>query len=89
MEELRGKEYADMLRLLGRQDLDLAITEAGSEVARQPLQLDLTGRDPDAAATDVAYEKGSALLQTIESVVGRSASTNSCAATSIDSRSSR
>jgi aminopeptidase N len=72
MEELRGKQYADMLRLLGRQDLDRTVTELGGP--RSPdtrLQLDLTGRDPDDATTDVAYEKGSALLQTIESVVGR------------------
>ena len=65
MEELRGKQYADMLRLLGRQDLDRTVTELGGP--RSPdtrLQLDLTGRDPDDATTDVAYEKGSALLQT-------------------------
>jgi hypothetical protein len=35
------------------------------------LHLDLSGRDPDAGMTDIAYEKGAAFLQTIESVVGR------------------
>ena len=35
------------------------------------LHLDLTGRDPDEGTTDIAYEKGAAFLQTVESVVGR------------------
>lgn len=72
MEELRGKDYADMLRQLGRQDLEEAIRDAGG--AQSPdtrLHLDLTGRDPDEGASAVAYEKGSAFLQTVESVVGR------------------
>ena len=72
MEELRGKNYADMLRRLGRQDLDEAVKTAGGlQAADTRLQLDLTGRDPDEGTTDVAYEKGAAFLQTIESVVGR------------------
>lgn len=72
MEELRGRGYADMLRQLGRQDLDEAVTTAGGpQAADTRLQLDLAGRDPDEGMTDVAYEKGSAFLQTIESVVGR------------------
>jgi hypothetical protein len=72
MEELRGKNYADMLRLLGRQDLEEAVKSAGG--AQSPdtrLHLDLTGRDPDAGTSDIAYEKGAAFLQTVESVVGR------------------
>lgn len=72
MEELRGKDYADMLRVLGRQDLDEAIKVLGeSKRADTRLQVDLTGRAPDDAANDVAYEKGAAFLQTVESVVGR------------------
>ncbi len=69
MEEVRGKDYADMLRVLGRQDLEEEI--AGLDSADTRLRLSLAGRDPDEGMTDVAYEKGSALLQTIESVVGR------------------
>jgi hypothetical protein len=72
MEELRGKEYADMLRLLGRQDMDAGITEAGgAQAADTRLHLDLADRDPDIGMTDIAYEKGAAFLQTVESVVGR------------------
>jgi leukotriene-A4 hydrolase len=72
MEELRGKNYADMLRLLGRQDMEEAITEAGGlQSADTRLHVDLTGRDPDAGMTDIAYEKGAAFLQTVEAVVGR------------------
>ncbi len=72
MEELRGKDYADMLRTLGRQDMTAGVDDAGGATAADTkLQLDLTGRDPDAGMTAIAYEKGSAFLQTVESVVGR------------------
>jgi aminopeptidase N len=72
MEELRGKDYADMLRQLGRQDLEEAIRDAGGPQSPDTrLHLDLTGRDPDEGTSAVAYEKGSAFLQTVESVVGR------------------
>lgn len=72
MEELRGKDYADMLRQLGRQDLEEAIRDTGGPQSPDTrLHLDLTGRDPDEGTSAVAYEKGSAFLQTVESVVGR------------------
>lgn len=72
MEELRGKDYADMLRLLGRQDLEEAIKSAGGpKAADTRLHLDLDGRNPDDGTSDIAYEKGAAFLQTVESVVGR------------------
>jgi aminopeptidase N len=35
------------------------------------LQIDLKGRNPDDGLTEVAYEKGAALLRTIEAAVGR------------------
>ena len=72
MEELRGKPYADMLRVLGRQDLDDAVKEAGGpQSPATRLHLDLTGKDPDEATSNIAYEKGAAFLQTVESAVGR------------------
>jgi len=72
MEQLRGKKYADMLRQLGRQDMESAVTDAGGPTGPDTrLHLDLTGRDPDEGTTQIAYEKGAAFLETIESVVGR------------------
>jgi hypothetical protein len=72
MEELRGKDYADMLRVLGRQDMQLAVSDAGGPTSPDTrLHLDLTGRDPDEGTSNIAYEKGAAFLQTVESVVGR------------------
>ena len=69
MEELRGRPYADMLRQLGQQDMREAVAELDSADTR--LKLSLVNRDPDEGLTDIAYEKGSAFLQTVESVVGR------------------
>jgi aminopeptidase N len=61
-----------MLRQLGRQDLATAIADAGGPQSPDTrLRLSLAGRDPDEGTSDVAYEKGSAFLQTVESVVGR------------------
>jgi aminopeptidase N len=72
MEEIRGKAYADMLRELGRQGMMSAVSEAGGPQGSDTrLHLDLAGRDPDEGMTDIAYEKGAAFLQTVESVVGR------------------
>jgi len=71
MEELRGKDYADMLRELGRQSLGETMTDLGGNSPDTRLHLDLVGRDPDDGMNDIAYEKGSAFLQTVESVVGR------------------
>jgi hypothetical protein len=71
MEELRGKPYADMLRQIGRQDMQRTVEELGARGPDTRLHLDLTGRDPDDGMTDIAYEKGSSFLQTVESVVGR------------------
>ena len=71
MEELRGADYADMLRQLGREDLTSTIEEMGATSADTKLHIDLAGRNPDDGMTSIAYEKGSAFLQTVESVVGR------------------
>ena len=72
MEELRGKPYAEMLSELGRQGMQQAVVDAGGPAsADSRLHLELAGRDPDEGMTDIAYEKGAAFLQTVESVVGR------------------
>jgi leukotriene-A4 hydrolase len=72
MEELRGRDYADMLRQLGRQDLDETIADLGGANAPDTrLHLDLAGRNPDDGMTSIAYDKGAAFLQAVEEEVGR------------------
>ncbi|MBW8050585.1 MAG: M1 family metallopeptidase [Cytophagales bacterium] len=69
MEELYGKSYADMLAVLGYQDLEDDIKKLSADDTK--LKLNLTGRDPDEAMTNVAYEKGALFLKTIEEAMGR------------------
>ncbi|HEV7237749.1 MAG TPA: M1 family aminopeptidase/hydrolase, partial [Thermoanaerobaculia bacterium] len=69
MEEISGREYSEMLALLGRQDLEATVAELPARDTH--LFLDLTGRDPDDAATKLPYEKGYFLLRLIEETVGR------------------
>lgn len=71
MEELSGKDYADMLAILGRQDLDQTVADIGPTSADTHLELKLEGRDPDDGMTEIAYEKGALFLTTIEKAVGR------------------
>lgn len=71
MEAIEGKSYADMLEVLGYQDL-LEEIEAISHTSKDThLKLELTNRDPDDGMTDIAYEKGYFFLRTIENFVGR------------------
>lgn len=72
-EKLYGKDYAEMLALLGRQDLERTMSEIARSAHPEDtrLKLQLEGRDPDDGMTDVAYEKGYAFLRTIEEKVGR------------------
>jgi len=72
-EKIYGKDYADMLALLGRQDLERTMADIARSNHPEDtrLKLDLAGRDPDDGMTDVAYEKGYAFLRLIESKVGR------------------
>ncbi|QCR24952.1 aminopeptidase [Pontibacter sp. SGAir0037] len=71
MEELYGKEYADMLQVLGYQDLQHTLDDIGRDSEDTRLKLDLEGRDPDEGLTDIAYEKGNFFLKNIEAAVGR------------------
>ncbi len=72
-EKLYGADYSAMTGLLGHQDLVASIKDI--EARKHPedtrLKLDLAGRDPDDGMTDIAYEKGYALLRVLESKVGR------------------
>ena len=69
MEAISGRDYSEMLALLGRQDLEATVAELPPRDTH--LFLDLTGRDPDEAATKLPYEKGYFLLRLIEESVSR------------------
>ncbi|GJM33225.1 MAG: aminopeptidase [Saprospiraceae bacterium] len=69
MEELYGEDYANMLAILGYQDLEADVADLEAEDTR--LRLELEGRDPDEGMTDVAYEKGAYFLTLLEQKVGR------------------
>jgi aminopeptidase N len=72
MEAISGKDYADMLAVIGRQDLDRAIADAGGPASKDTaLRLDIGARDPDEVTGEVAYEKGSLFLRMLEQAVGR------------------
>ncbi|HVE71839.1 MAG TPA: M1 family metallopeptidase [Thermoanaerobaculia bacterium] len=68
IEKLYGREYSEMLWLLG-------VREAQDEIAALPpgdenLYVDLKGRDPDEAPT-LVYEKGALFLRLLEETAGR------------------
>jgi len=71
MEELYGRDYAEMLNLLGHQDLVRAVEELQATGGSTKLKLDLAGMDPDDGMTDIAYEKGYFFLRLLEETVGR------------------
>jgi hypothetical protein len=73
MEVLEGREYADMLAVIGWGDLQNTLQELGSDSPDTRLKLDLKGRDADDGMTDIAYEKGYRLLCLLEEKVGRTA----------------
>lgn len=71
MEELYGKEYSDMLALLGHQDLLAQIEGLQTQIDDTKLKLNLSGRSPDDGMTEIAYEKGSFFLRMLEESAGR------------------
>jgi aminopeptidase N len=72
LEEIYGRERAEMEAMLGRQDLEEELsTELADKPGDQILYVDLTGRDPDDGMTNVAYEKGALFLRLLEETYGR------------------
>lgn len=69
MEAMYGKDYTDMLALLGYQDLLSTMEE--ETTAMQSLKLQLMSKHPDAAMSDIAYEKGYFFLRLLEKTAGR------------------
>ncbi len=69
MEAMYGKDYTDMLALLGYQDLLRTMDEEATDM--QSLKLQLMAQHPDNAMSDVAYEKGYFFLRLLEQTAGR------------------
>jgi len=71
MEALYGKERADMLALIGRQDLEDELENLKNKPERTKLKLDLKGENPDDGMNSIAYDKGYLFLRTLEETAGR------------------
>ena len=62
VEALYGKEEARMQEMLGRQDLENTIRDLGAAHANTHLKLNLKGKDPEEATSDVPYRQTPMLL---------------------------
>lgn len=71
MEALYGKDRANMIALIGRQDLAEEIEGFKDTPERTKLKQHLKGKNPDDAMNSIAYDKGYLFLRTLEETVGR------------------
>lgn len=71
MEAVYGKERADMLALISRQDLADELENLKDTPDATRLKLDLKGKNPDDGMNNIAYDKGYLFLRTLEETVGR------------------
>jgi leukotriene-A4 hydrolase len=71
VEELYGKEVAEMQVLLGQRELHEQVSDPKTLPADTRLHIDLAGRDPDEGMTSVPYDKGANLLRLLEKHFGR------------------
>jgi len=72
MEKLYGRDYAQMLAVLGLGELKKTVKYLMENApADTRLKLDLKGRNPDDGLTDIAYEKGRFFLVWCEQTLGR------------------
>jgi len=73
MEEIYGKEAADILAYIEFQELENELKSIGDSDFPEDthLKLNLKGRDPDLGMTSIAYVKGAFFLKTLEEKVGR------------------
>jgi aminopeptidase N len=70
-EEVFGVKEAKMQDILSRKVLKNNLDELGIDSPDTRLKIDTSGKNPDEGLSDIPYEKGYALLQTIEAAVGR------------------
>ncbi len=73
VEMMYGKETADMMQVLGFQELKATIADMPANDPDGALRLKLDNRDPDDGMTDVAYERGAMVIKNIEVAWGRQA----------------
>jgi aminopeptidase N len=71
MEALYGIERAEMLALIGRQDLEDELEGFKDSPDNTKLKLNLKDRNPDDGMNSIAYDKGYLFLRTLEETVGR------------------
>lgn len=71
MEALYGKDRANMIALIGRQDLEDEINGFKNTPNSTKLKLDLKNQNPDDGMNSIAYDKGYLFLRTLEETVGR------------------
>ena len=69
IEELYGKDYADMLSILSYNGLLAELEDLPAQDTR--LKLDLEGRSPDDGMSAIAYDKGCFMLMMLEENIGR------------------
>ena len=71
MEKISGKSYNDMLWELGYQDMQSDLTSLGLTDPDTRLRIELNGRHPEEAFTNIPYEKGAVFLRMLEENMGR------------------
>lgn len=71
MEALYGSDRANMIALIGRQDLEDEVEGFKDEPEMTKLKLDLSNKNPDDGMNSIAYDKGYLFLRTLEEQVGR------------------
>jgi len=71
MEVVYGKSYQDMLEVGAEIDLRDQVDRMGPDSADTRLKLNMDGRNPDDAFSDIPYQKGRFFLKTAEQAVGR------------------
>lgn len=69
MEELEGKDYADMISVIGFQDLETSMRNLPEKYTS--LKVNMEGANPDDAFSDVPYDKGYLFLKMLEDKYGR------------------
>lgn len=71
MEKITDDSYTEMLWEIGYQDLQSDLQSLGNTHLDTRLKVDLTGREPDAAFSNIPYEKGAVFLRMLEQNLGR------------------